>query len=179
MKLIAELDQHKLGWTSDADKPIDRHRHAARAVLSDEAGRIAVMYFTSTGSSKLPGGGIDDGEDTLSALRREVIEETGYEITDIRELGIVEEWRYAVGMRQTSYCYTAKITKFVGTNLTDKEAAEGMELRWHADNEAAITAIEATETSLSREKYILHEMMKLRDTAILKTARDLAAASRS
>ena len=170
MKLIAENDQRKLGFHDPNDGPITFERRAARAVLYDEAGRIAVMHFAVTGSYKLPGGGIDEGEDIQVALHREVREEAGYEITDVEELGVVEEDRYYCGMHQTSYCFAAKVGKFVGTELTDEEAAQGMELAWVDSIDDAIAAIESESIVDEDGSQIGHDMMKLREVAILRAA---------
>lgn len=170
MKLIAALDQHKLGLFDGTDSEISYTRRAARAVLVDSENRVAVMYFTNTGSHKLPGGGIDEGESVETALRREIREETGYEITDIKELGIVEEDRYYTGMHQTSYCFQAVVTTFVGTALTDKELSEGMELHWLDSIEAAIEAVQASALVDEDKSAIGLEMMKRREVAILQSA---------
>lgn len=170
MKLITNLDQHELGFASPEDGKIDHTRRAARAVLTNEHGQVAVMHFAKTGSYKLPGGGIDEGETVEAALHREVCEETGWEITAIRELGIVEEDRYYCGMHQTSYCFTATVTQFVGTQLTELEASQGMQLVWVASIDQAIAAIEGNSMLDEEGSRIGHDMMLLRDTAILRAA---------
>ncbi len=43
---------------------------------------------------QLPGGGIDKGENPLPALHREVMEETGWHITDARRFGIYRRFCY-------------------------------------------------------------------------------------
>ncbi|MFZ1258599.1 MAG: NUDIX domain-containing protein [Candidatus Saccharimonas sp.] len=170
MKLIASLDQHDLSIYDDADRDISWTRRAARAVLTNEHGEIAVMHFTKTGSYKLPGGGIDDGEEIVNALHREILEETGYKITDIQKLGIVEEDRYFCGMHQTSYCFAATAAEFVGARLTKKEEAEGMNLRWANDIDEAISWIESGEYMDEDGSKAGLSMMKLRDIAILKSS---------
>lgn len=139
-------------------------------MLINDMGRVGIMHFTTTGSYKLAGGGIDEGEDVIDALRREVREEAGYEITDIRELGIVEEQRYFCGIRQLSYCYLARVTDFVGTDLTPGEAAEGMELRWVGSIQDAINCIEQANNLAEGEPRAGLEMMKAREVAILRAA---------
>lgn len=62
MNVISSYDQHKLGYFSDSDTGINFTRRAARAVIRNHENQIAIMYFTKTGSYKLPGGGIDEGE---------------------------------------------------------------------------------------------------------------------
>ena len=128
------------------------------------------MHFTATSSYKLPGGGIDEGEDAITALRREIREETGYEITDIKELGEVVEYRYFCGMHQISYCYIATATQFVGTQLTQKEQDGGMELQWFDTITDAITAIESGHNIDEDGSETGLKMMILRDVAILKAA---------
>ena len=126
------------------------------------------MHFTATGSYKLPGGGIDEGEDTVAALHREIREETGYKITDIKELGEVVEYRYYCGMHQVSYCYTATATQFVGTQLTQKEQDGGMELQWFDTVPQAIAAIVSGHQIDEDGSPIGLKMMIQRDVAILK-----------
>ncbi len=171
MHQIALLDQHRLGLKEPSDQAIGYTRRAARAVLYNAAGQVAVMYFTTTGSYKLPGGGIDEGEDTIDALHREIREETGYEITNIKELGEVEEYRYFCGMHQLSYCYTAAAGNFVGTELTEKEQAGGMELRWFDTAAEAIAAIESGSNVDEEGSPIGLKMMILRDVAILRAVK--------
>ena len=169
MRQLALLDQHQLGLREASDQPISYTRRAARAILFNAAGQVAVMHFAATGSYKLPGGGIDEGEDTIAALHREIREETGYKITDIKELGEVIEYRYFCGMHQVSYCYTATATQFVGTQLTQKEQDGGMELQWFDTIPQAIATIESGHQVDEDGSPIGLKMMILRDTAILKT----------
>lgn len=65
MNIIASLDQHQLGFFDAEDTEAHFTRRAARAVLFDKNNRVAVMYFSKTGSYKLPGGGIDEGETAI------------------------------------------------------------------------------------------------------------------
>lgn len=168
MRQLALLDQHQLGLREASDQPISYTRRAARAVLFNAAGQVAVMHFTATSSYKLPGGGIDEGEDTIAALNREIREETGYEITDIKELGEVVEYRYFCGMHQISYCFTASATNFVGTELTQKEQDGGMQLQWFDTLPQAIAAIESGYQTDEEGSETGLKMMILRDAAILE-----------
>jgi 8-oxo-dGTP pyrophosphatase MutT (NUDIX family) len=173
MKLITSLDQHELGFHESSDSSISHTRHAARAVMINDRQQIAVMHFTGTGSYKLPGGGIDDGESAEEALRREVREETGYEIATIHELGIVEEDRYFCGVHQTSYCFVTEAGQFVGIELTEKEAAEGMELVWVDSIDQAIEAVNSSSVVDEGSSLVGLEMMKMRDVAILGAAKEV------
>lgn len=168
--VIATFDQHELELFDDADGEITWTRRAARAVLYNDKNQIAIMNFSILGSSKLPGGGIDDGEDIIAALHREIEEETGYRITDIKELGVVEEDRYFCNMHQTSYCFTAKVAEFVGTSLTEDESRAGMNLRWADSIEEAVKWIESGTLTDEDGSKVGLAMMKIRDIAILRAA---------
>jgi 8-oxo-dGTP diphosphatase len=62
-------------------------RAGAYAVLHHE-GRLLLTRLTYAGVWTLPGGGIDHGEAPLDAVRREVHEETGLELTAARLLDV-------------------------------------------------------------------------------------------
>jgi 8-oxo-dGTP diphosphatase len=68
------------------------HRTAVRAVI--QHGRDLLMVHSSTvGDYKFPGGGVDAGETHEQALRREVREECGAELSHIgEEIGTVVEY---------------------------------------------------------------------------------------
>lgn len=111
-----------------------KKREAVRAVLSDNDGRIALIYSKNRNYYKLPGGGIDPGEDNITALHREIIEETGCRAEIVREVGQIIEFRDQIELIQTSYCYTAKLIEDTGeTHFTDYETPEQFEVTW-ADN---------------------------------------------
>ncbi len=170
MPIIATLDQHELELFDETDGEISWTRRAARAVLRNDKNQIAVMNFSKLGSSKLPGGGIDDGENIIAALHREIEEETGYLITDIQGLGIVEEDRYFCNMHQTSYCFTAKVSDFVGTSLTEDESRAGINLQWADTIDDAIQWIESGKLTDEDGSEVGLAMMKLRDSSILRAA---------
>ena len=73
MKLIDTIYERDLRET---EEPTDRsdyyHRHAARAVLLDEQGRVFLMHVGLHGYHKLPGGGIKEDEEIEQALAREL-----------------------------------------------------------------------------------------------------------
>ena len=172
MKELLRLDQYQLGIHTDTDSNITFTRVAARAVLTDSRGRVALMHISTIAVYKLPGGGVDEGEDILEGLRREVREETGYEITHEREVLAVDEYRYFCGMHQVSHAYAADVTKFVGTTLTENEAKRGMELVWANDIDEAVKWIESGDTTDEEDSAEGLMMMKLRDIAILRATQE-------
>ena len=83
-------------------------RYAARGVVFDENYKVALLPVTNNNYYKLPGGGIEEGEDEIEAFRRECLEEIGSDVEVIKELGSVVEYRTELDLVQTSSCFVGK-----------------------------------------------------------------------
>ncbi|MCC6710924.1 MAG: NUDIX domain-containing protein, partial [Candidatus Pacebacteria bacterium] len=113
------------------------------------------------------GGGINPGENKLTALKRECLEEIGCEIEITAELGKIIEYRKMWQLQQISYCYLAKITGPKGlSNFTKKELADGFQQLWLPYPKAL--SLVSTNQALNSEgkNYIVP-----RDTLILELAK--------
>jgi 8-oxo-dGTP pyrophosphatase MutT (NUDIX family) len=140
-------------------------RNAARAVILDKDERIALMYSEKGDFYKLPGGGIEEGEDVVGALRRECLEETGVEIEDLTELGMTKEIRGLFKTVQNSYYYSAKATDNKrAPSLTKEEIEAGFKLLW-VTVEDAIKLIRKKEDSCNElGRYVIE-----RETIVLES----------
>lgn len=91
MKRILVMDEKN--YSTDLD---EIYRVAVRGIIFID-GKL-LMIENDFGEVKLPGGGIDSGEDDCKALVREVKEETGYDVIleSIVPFGEIEEKRLSV-----------------------------------------------------------------------------------
>jgi putative (di)nucleoside polyphosphate hydrolase len=69
-------------------KPI---RKAVMAVLINNDGKILIGSSPRDGGYKFPQGGLDDGEDVITGIKRELNEELGISITDADIIYIANE----------------------------------------------------------------------------------------
>jgi 8-oxo-dGTP diphosphatase len=142
-------------------------RQAIRVIAFNSAGSVAIIYAERDNYYKLPGGGIDPGEDHDVAARREMQEETGglIKLQDRGCIATVEEFRN--DLHQISYCYVADLIDGSGeANLTEDEIADKLKPMWLPVNEAKRLMAAAEPTSTlgkyikERDIYLLNEGTK-------------------
>ena len=161
MKQICELnDKIILGMEGMSAKA---PRITARAVVQNEAGLYAVMYSEKFKLHSLPGGGVEDGEGVLTALRREVYEETGCVCDKIQELGIISENRASLDYTQINYYFVVTTTQPPSENhLTEAEQDSRTVVEWHTFDEM-VRLINEQEFDRVQAKYL-----KARDVVALR-----------
>lgn len=71
-----------------------RMRPGAYAVILSEGQILLTHQAQPVPEFQLPGGGIDPGEQTLPALHREVMEETGWTMRPLRRMGAFRRFTY-------------------------------------------------------------------------------------
>jgi 8-oxo-dGTP diphosphatase len=173
MNVLAHLTERSLGFPER--KAELEPRTAVRVVVFDENRNIAMLHATRNGYHKLPGGGVEDGEDLMTALQRESREEIGCDIDVESEIGTIVEDRNLVGLLQTSHCFLGKVRGIKGTpDLTEDEIAEGFVTEW-MPLEMAIDTLEreyGNEIGDEKRRY-LARFMVTRDMTFLKKAREM------
>lgn len=159
MKIIAEITDKQILGTEGLSSA--EPRYTARAIV--KIGDLyAVIHSEEFHKYSLPGGGVDDGEDILTALKREILEETGCTCGKISELGIVKENRAQADYTQCSYYYVVEVGSKGNPHFTEEETNSGTVLQWHTLPEM-IKLINDIEPSTYQQQYL-----KARDIAALE-----------
>lgn len=143
-------------------------RRAARTVLIDDDGKVAIIYVAKHNYFKIPGGGIEEGESPEDAAKREAFEETGCNCEIIASLGRLEQDLPGWGLHDISEGFLAHV---VGAKqqpqFDDYEAERGFSTEWICDLATAISKIEA-----NRVDHPEAAILQARDLAFLKMARE-------
>lgn len=170
MELICKITDEDIGGESrKLDNP--RLRLAARGIVVREDGKIAIFNKRNKNEYKLPGGGMEGKELPEEAFKREVLEETGCEVKNIKSLGITEEYKALDNFKQTSYVFIGEVQKNTEQlNMTEKEKEEGGRLIWETP-EKALELIKECFDKLVASKYesvYSTKFIVLRDRKILE-----------
>lgn len=158
MKLLKILDNG--GYTEDM--PLIR-KQTVRAVIL--RGGKMVMQKSRSGEYKIPGGGLEHGEDIAAALYREVLEEAGMRIDtkSITDIGEIIELRCDAfepekKFERHTYYYLCRITEEgIPLTLTESEQEQGFICVW-----------ETPETIYQCNKTICTAPNTIRDTIFIK-----------
>lgn len=129
MKIIKTLTDKDFGMdVPDVRSYIEMR--SARVIILDKDKNILVLHSRGLNYHGVPGGGIKEGEDVVEAAKREVMEEAGCKIKNIRELGIIEEYRNQEEPRhQYTYYFLADLDGEMGQpHFEEDELIEDLEI---------------------------------------------------
>ncbi len=107
--------------------PPERVRVAGRGIVVRD-GKILLSHELNTGVYMTPGGGIEDGETLAECCRREVREESGYEVNPLFQFLKINE--YSFETKYVSNYFVCEITGEGEQTLTDIEVEHGIVPEW-------------------------------------------------
>lgn len=122
MKLINRLED-----TQFEKKEITHTREISRGVILNEKNEVAILKlyandkFGLRDCYELPGGGVKEGESFLDAFKREAIEEVGYEVEVISEIGDVIDFYNLINRENHNHYFLGKTTKYLGIQMEEYE----------------------------------------------------------
>lgn len=169
MKILFRLEDDQFPKTE-----INHIRKIARAIVYNDSFKIALIklsgddIFGHRDYYETPGGGVEDNEDIIHALKREMIEEIGAEIDRIEPIGIVNDFYNLINRENMNYYFLARAIniddKLIKRSEFEKSMIEG--ICWvDIDN-----AIKLMEEEIDTPISIL---CKRRELPILKIAKEM------
>jgi 8-oxo-dGTP diphosphatase len=169
-KLIAIIKDSDIGYENIAfNNP--HIRYAARGIVYNKENKIAIFNKVNKNEFKLPGGGLESGETFKEAFVREIKEETGCTLVNVREIGYTEEHKSQSNFKQISKVFVGECSKQNSSlNLTEKEKDEGGKLVW-MDIDKSLELMKNSFDNLKASKYeniYITKFIVTRDIKILE-----------
>lgn len=106
---------------------VDHDRNIARAIVFDESGKFYFVRaerddaFGKATLIETSGGGVEDGEALLTAIRRELKEELGVQVEVICKIGVVSDYYNLIHRHNINNYFLCKAESFGEKNLTQDE----------------------------------------------------------
>lgn len=111
-------------------------RITGKAIVVDKENKIALVGTTVNHIYTLPGGGIENGENVNTGIKREIKEETGCDIEVTKILGTINDYRNRDKKHCISYCALANVLGEKGkTQLIEEEKKNGLHVKWFTKKE--------------------------------------------
>lgn len=124
MNIELKLELQDTEWTYEY---IDHDRNIARAIVFDDKGQF---YFVKAerdddfGKATLietAGGGVEPGEDLITAIKRELGEELGVQVEVLCKIGVVSDYYNLIHRHNINNYFLCKVESFGEKNLTQDE----------------------------------------------------------
>jgi 8-oxo-dGTP diphosphatase len=117
------------------------HRIAAGLLVLDSEDRVALVRHVKPGVYDFwvaPGGGVSDGEDLLTAARREAFEEAGIAVGEARLVAIEQLYGPRGKTHQVKHWFFARVgAQTLATDAASRSLELIVEARWLAREELA------------------------------------------
>jgi len=124
MKKIGTLNEHNFSREKINKLPIQKK---VRGLIYKNKNKLVCIEEDVGGTKnllKLPGGSVEKNESNIKAIKREILEETGYEIDNVKCIGFIENIRKEYVLHMTYYVAKTKGKK-KNLKLTDAEVDFG------------------------------------------------------
>lgn len=165
MKLIASLKDNQYPFNG-----VDHVRRIVRCILLNGKNEICLEHildddmFGHRDYYETPGGGVNEGELFLDALKREMKEEVGCLIEVVCEIGKVKDYYNLIKRRNINYYYIAKVVGHCPTHLEPDEVKRIDKIIW-------VNIDEAISLYENMQDELVGKIVKQRELPILKLAK--------
>lgn len=146
-------------------------RNIVRAIVIDDDGYFYFLRLNRNdafGKSfiiETSGGGVEDGEDLISALIRELKEELGAEVEVISKIGVVSDYYNLIYRHNINNYYLCKVLRFGDTHQTQEEIED-----FHLKT-IRLSYVDALKEYENNKKCPLGRLITNRELPILKHAK--------
>ncbi|MEI7578513.1 MAG: NUDIX domain-containing protein [bacterium] len=139
-------------------------RESVRAIIVNEKKQIGLMHVGKQNYYKLAGGGVESGETLIAALKREILEESGYQMTNQQYLASILEFReetgYPDGLIQFDHLFLIKVKgKQQALQLTTKELQNNYGFVW-INSDQALSSMQQANAIDNNIKFIIAREIK-------------------
>ena len=151
----------------------DHDRQIVRAIVFDEAGRFYFVrasrddQFGKATLIETSGGGVEKGEELLSAIRRELREELGAEVEVICSIGVVSDYYNLIHRHNVNHYYLCKALSFGEKHLMPDEIED-----FHLST-LPLTYDEAVREYERRACTPIGRLIAARELPVLRRAREI------
>ncbi len=151
----------------------DHDRTIVRAICFDREGYLYFVRgerdddFGKATLIETSGGGVEEGEDLTSAVKRELKEELGADVEVIRKIGVVSDGYNLIHRHNINHYFLCRIESFGEKNLTKDEIED-----FHLST-LKLTCDEATEEYEKSRETRLGRLIANRELPVLRKAREM------
>lgn len=157
-----------------ADNTKINERQAVRAVILNE--NKLLMVKTNKGDYKFPGGGKESGESDSETIHREVLEETGYQISSMHQLlGVVLQQGPDTHDNNSNF---RMISRYYSCDLKDKVKSQQSLDQYEEEQEFTAEFVTLADAIINNERLLSSEVLDMnfwveRETFVLKELQKL------
>ena len=171
------IDQEEL-WIElqDNEWPFEfteRDRAIARAICIDDEGYFYFVrvtrddYFGKATLIETAGGGVEEGEDPGTAIRRELKEELGADTEVVCRIGVVSDYYNLLHRHNINNYFLCKVLSFGDKNMTQQEIED-----FHMST-LKLTYDEAVAEYEKRRETAIGRLICNRELPVLKRAKEI------
>ena len=150
---------------------IKRIRKTVRAILVNDKKEIGLIHilgkdkFGDRDHYETLGGGVNDNEDLITSLIREIKEESGYTIKNIKPIGKINIEYFILNRIDEGNFFYAEIDEYIGNSLEDYEKEIFDKVEWFSLSEI--------ENLYKKEVFNVGKMIHKRDYFMINKVKEL------
>ena len=150
---------------------IKRVRKTVRAILVNNKKEIGLIHilgkdkFGDRDHYETLGGGVNDNEDLITSLIREIKEEAGYTIKNIKPIGKINIEYFILNRVDEGNFFYAEIDEYIGNSLEDYEKEIFDKVEWFSISEI--------ENLYKKEVFNVGKMIHKRDYFMINKVKEL------